>query len=71
LHINTYYSYPKRDKLRDQEVYIIIEIPEGKTVKIGNQTIHLGAEDFKEDVKNDFYEEDGYLRNDGEYDHWD
>jgi phage shock protein PspC (stress-responsive transcriptional regulator) len=71
LHINTYYSYPKRDKLRDQEVYIIIEIPKGKTVEIGNQTIHLGAEDFKEDVKNDFYEEDGYLRNDGEYDHWD
>jgi phage shock protein PspC (stress-responsive transcriptional regulator) len=71
LHVNTYYSYPKSDKLRDQEVYIIIEIPEGKSVRIGKQTIRLGADDFNEDVKNDFYEEDGYLESDGDYEHWD
>jgi phage shock protein PspC (stress-responsive transcriptional regulator) len=70
LHLNTYYTYPKSDKLRDQEVYIIIEIPEGKSVRIDKQTIRLGADDFNEDVKNDFYEEDGYLECDGEYDHW-
>jgi hypothetical protein len=52
-------------------VYIIIEIPEGKSVRIGKQTIRLGADDFNEDVKNDFYEEDGYLESDGDYEHWD
>lgn len=39
LNVNTHYIFPKKDKLRDQEVYIIIEIPEGKSIKINNQII--------------------------------
>lgn len=70
LHVNTYYTYPKLDKLRDQEVYIIIEIPNEKSVKINNQIIKLGSEDFEERIIDEYYEEDGYLENDGEYDHW-
>lgn len=70
LHVNTYYTYPKVDKLRDQEVYIIIEIPKDKTVKINNQVIKLGSEDFEEKIIDEFYEEDGFLENDGEYNHW-
>ena len=69
LHINTYYTFPKLDKLRDQEVYIIIEIPRNCTVKIRNQHLKLGAEEFEEMV-DEFYEEEGYLESDGDYDHW-
>jgi phage shock protein PspC (stress-responsive transcriptional regulator) len=70
LHVNTYYTYPKLDKLRDQEVYIIIEIPKDKSIKINNQIIKLGSEEFEERIIDEYYKEDGYLENDGEYDHW-
>jgi phage shock protein PspC (stress-responsive transcriptional regulator) len=42
LHVNTSFTFPKKDKLRDQEVVIIIEIPKGKSVEINNQIIKLG-----------------------------
>ena len=39
LHVNTSFSFPIKDKLRDQEVEIIVEIPKGKSVKINNEII--------------------------------
>lgn len=71
LFVNTYYTFPKSDKLRDQEVYIIVDIPEGKSVKINKQTIRLGSFDSDEQNQNEFNEEEGYLSNNGDYDHWD
>lgn len=71
VHVNTFYRFPKKDKLRDQEVYIIIEIPKGKTVKINNQIIRLGSENLKENELDEYYQEQGILENDGEYEHFD
>ena len=42
LHVNTFFNYPISDKLRDQEVTIIIQIPKGKFVEINNQKVRLG-----------------------------
>jgi len=42
LHVNTSFSFPIKDKLRDQEVEIIVEIPKGKSVKINNEIIRIG-----------------------------
>lgn len=70
LNVNSYYTFPKADKLRDQKVYIVIEIPKDGTVKINNQIIRLGVENSDENI-DEFYREEGYLENDGEYDHWD
>ena len=52
-------------------MYIIIEIPEGKSVQINRQIIHLGSDEFNEDIIDKNYEEHGVLNNDGEYDHHD
>ena len=41
LHVNTCFYYPKSDKLRDQEVTIVIQIPKGKFVEIDNQKIRM------------------------------
>lgn len=69
LNVNTFYTFPKRDKLRDQKVYIVIEIPEGKSIKFNNQVIRLGSEE--ENEFDEYYDEDGFLGNDGTYEHWD
>lgn len=69
LFLNTNYSYPKTDKLRNQNVHIIIEIPDGKTVQIGNQKIALKKHQFKENMIDYHYTESGYLYGDGRYSH--
>lgn len=71
VELNSYYTFPKTDKLRDQEVYVVIEIPNGKSVRINDRIVKLGADDFDEDIEDELYEEDGYINSDGEYDHWD
>jgi hypothetical protein len=50
-------------------VYIIIEIPEGKSVNINGQIIRLGSDEFTEEIMDEYYEEDGILKRDGTYDH--
>ena len=63
------YSYPRKDKLRDQEVSIVIAIPKGKVVKINNEKVSL-EEDFMEDEDEYFDEEqEGYIDSKGEYSH--
>jgi phage shock protein PspC (stress-responsive transcriptional regulator) len=71
MFVHTDYDFPIKDKLRDQEVTIVIEIPQGKTVKFPHHTISLGTTDSDENVEDPFYEEEGELDLDGEYYHWD
>lgn len=65
------YTFPYADKLRGQESELIIEIPKGKSVRIGNKRIRLGREyDYdSEDFDEETYDE-GYINEDGTYDSW-
>ena len=68
LFVNTYYEFPKEDKLRDQEVKLIIEIPKNGTVRIKDRIITLdGIEPNKEDFHR---EQDGFLKGNGKYKHY-
>ena len=74
LHINSSYSYPKKDKLRDQEVCVIIEIPNGKFIKIGGTRVpsfenEKVAHETKLYYDKDkfYYNEDGFIQGDGSY----
>ena len=67
LLVEAEYTFPKRDKLRDQDVLIIIEIPEGGQVKFRDKVIHLSGDDEKIDHR--YNNEDGYLSGDGCYKH--
>lgn len=71
LYVNTFFTFPKTDKLRDQDVYLIIDVPLGKTVKTGNHVLHFDSEkNWKIDGEN-FYQTSSYLRKDGKYEEWD
>lgn len=61
------YHFPKKDKIRNQEVEIIIEIPKHGSVEIDNHTIKLDQIIEHEDID---YQE-GYIDDDGKYRHWD
>jgi len=69
LTLDSHYSFPIDDKLRNQDVFIIIEFPAGKSVKWNNKVIYPGSEMNS----NGNYEIDdsGYLNSKGEYEHWD
>lgn len=69
LIVNTYYLFPTADKLRDQEVEIIVEIPQGGMVRIKDRLVTLdGSEESDNDER---IEQSGYLRSDGRYRHYD
>ena len=69
LIVNTYYLFPTSDKLRDQEVEIIVEIPQGGMVRINDRLVTLdGSEESDADER---IEQSGYLRSDGRYRHYD
>lgn len=69
LFMDTKYLFPKEDKLRGQEAGLLIEIPEGKTVLVGNRIVRLGEEytDDNEEIQREV----GYVRSDGIYNHRD
>jgi len=69
LLIDTEFTYPKKDKLRGQNVTIIIEIPKGKNVRFSDQIISL-ENDFEEALEESFLEEEGVLFKNGVYEHW-
>lgn len=58
LSVHTDYSFPKKDKLRDQQVYLIIEVPTNGKIMFRNHEV---------DVRQNGYEIEGYLDGDGEY----
>lgn len=70
LILDTEYKFPRTDKLRNQEVEIIIEIPIGSEVVIGNQIISFDNV-IKDDEDYHHYREKGYLKGNGNYRHYD
>ena len=69
LQLSSLVSFPKRDKLRDQEVTILIEIPKNGIVLINKQVIRLGAE--VESENGEQTEQEGELQSNSNYYHWD
>lgn len=70
LFMDTKYLFPKEDKLRGQEVGLLIEIPEGKSVLIDNRIIRLG-DDHRTNLNGQIYREEGRVQSDGRYEHGD
>lgn len=69
LSVGTSFSYPKTDKFRDQNVYLVIEVPKNGKIKFKDQIIFPG--ESKEVEKSEFMNEEGELMGDGTYEHWD
>ncbi|MFT6923948.1 MAG: phage shock protein PspC (stress-responsive transcriptional regulator) [Crocinitomicaceae bacterium] len=67
LYVDVHFTYPKTDKLRDQRVTLIIEIPEGRTVRYQNRIIQLGSEDVNQNIDHPYYKKQGRIRGDGSY----
>lgn len=73
LTMNSHYSFPKSDKLRDQDVVIIIEVPKNGVVQFNNEIAFPSKgkiSTFLEDFELEDHE--GYVRSDGQYvsDEW-
>lgn len=70
LKLNAHYSFPKTDKLRDQDVVIIVEVPIGGSVKWNGKSIipQLNGNSLLMEKLED---EEGYIESSGEYEHWD
>lgn len=66
LNVDSEYSFPRTDKLRDQEIYITVEIPEGGLVHIDDRVIQLDEADY-EDEEATYYIEKGMIRGNGSY----
>lgn len=71
LNLNTFYNFPAKDKLRDQEVTMIIQIPDKGKVVLNDRVIQLGAESEDQDLDERYLGEDGYLKSGGSYKHYD
>jgi len=71
LLVDAEYSFPKKDKLRDQDVVIVIQIPQGGQVKFKDQIVYLNSDHASNGRKRGYYKESGYLRGDGTYRHYD
>lgn len=69
LLVNTDYTFPKKDKIRAQEVVIRIEVPEGGQVKCRNEIVYISPKDPENEVDHPYYREHGFLRGDGTYRH--
>ena len=78
LYVDTDYSFPKEDKLRNQEIYVMVEIPKGAQVRVKDRIIKLDGN--KDEVERNYfhYENDhdddqdheyGYLKGNGKYRH--
>ena len=65
LIINPFYTYPIKDKIRNQNVKIIVEIPIHKWVKINGEKINL------EKHENNELQKFGYINHSGEIETWD
>ena len=71
LFISPEYSFPRKDKLRDQEITIIVEIPEGAQVRFKDHIISLGEYSVNGELIEAAHEEEGYLKASGKYRHYD
>jgi phage shock protein PspC (stress-responsive transcriptional regulator) len=67
LIIDAFYTFPLKDKLRDQEVKLIIKVPEKGIVKVNNQLVYPNLENPKKKL-----DEKSHAHIDGEglYESW-
>lgn len=68
LIMDSHYSFPKSDKLRDQDVYIIIAVPKDGKVYVNEQLVLPSKSKFSkilEEFETD--EHEGYINSRGEY----
>lgn len=71
LYVDVEYLYPQKDKLRDQEVTIVIHVPQDRSVRVNNKIVHLGTDpEESKGVNHPYYKEEGRIRADGSYDHY-
>lgn len=68
LFMDTKFMFPKEDKLRKQEVELLIEIPEGKAAQIDNRIIRIEQKTEENDVRK-IYRKRGTINGDGSYEH--
>lgn len=70
LRTDSHYSFPKKDKLRDQDVTLIIEVPINGKVYWNGQLMapERSSENFLEEELSDI---EGYIGSDGKYNSWD
>jgi len=68
LHVSTYYKFPLKDKIRDQSVKLIIDVPAGKYVKFRDKVVYP----YYDEAKGESDEErmHGYVHGNGEYETW-
>lgn len=68
VHANTFYTFPIQDKLRDQKVKLIVEVPQNGQVKVNGKIVYP----FLENELDTKVEENShaYVHGDGEYDSW-
>lgn len=70
LFLDTDYSFPREDKIRDQRVLIIIEIPKGGKVHVGGGEItynDLSKEEDEDDYSHHYNSRNGNMFGDGDY----
>ncbi|MBU3659008.1 MAG: PspC domain-containing protein [Flavobacteriales bacterium] len=67
LVLDAFHTFPKNDKLRDQEVKLLIQVPVGGYVKVNNRVVYpyLKVPHKKLDEKSQ-----GYVDGDGSYQSW-
>jgi len=65
---NTFFTFPLSDKLRDQKVKLIVEVPQNGQVKVNGKIVYP----FLEDELDTKVEENShaYIRGNGDYDSW-
>lgn len=68
LHVSTYYKFPLKDKLRDQNVKLIIDVPQGKYVKFRDKVVYPYYD--QEKGESDEERMHGYVHGNGEYETW-
>ena len=68
FYANTHYTFPASDKLRDQKVKIIIEVPTKGLVQMNGKTVYpfLESDESKQVEENAH----GYVNRNGDYDTW-
>lgn len=68
LTMDSHYSFPKSDKLRDQDVYIIIQVPAGGSVYVNNELVMPSKSKLSRIIDEfEFDEQGGYIDSRGSY----
>lgn len=65
LTLSSYYSFPAKDKLRDQNVKLLIAVPEGGSIKYNGLQVYPNLKEATQETVSH-----GYISGDGEYSEW-